>query len=219
MRVTLALAAIAGLTTPAARAGLEGALASHALVQLPLLVLLGLVLGRAVETRWPGQGGFNDDGIPGLVLASGVAAIWMLPRSMDAALTSGWVEALKFASVPGLVGLPLGASWSRLGPVARSFVLANGVSMLWTLGWLYAIAPVRVCNFYLRGDQALLGQLYLGLGFALLGGALLRAICGPGLAVGLVARFASRPGRRTRAATARLAGSAGERLPSGGLRA
>ena len=130
---------------------LESQLPLHMLVQMPLLVASGYLVGcgplRSRNPRW------NDDGLPGLIVAAAVGLVWMLPRSMDAALASPAAELAKFASLPLLVGVPLAASWRRAHPIARGFVLANLLSKLAVLGWLYAAAPVRVCNYYLASDQ------------------------------------------------------------------
>src|SRR5690606_16602102 len=37
--------------------------------------------------------------------------------------------------------------------IGRGFVWTNFFSMLAVLGWLYIVAPVRVCNSYLVNDQ------------------------------------------------------------------
>ncbi len=130
---------------------LESQLVLQMLVQMPLLAVAGFLLGRGAlrgrNPRW------NEDGLPGLIVAVAVGLVWMLPRSMDAALASTAVEVAKFATLPLLVGVPLAASWPRAHPVARGFVLANLLSKLAVLGWLYAAAPLRVCNYYLASDQ------------------------------------------------------------------
>lgn len=130
---------------------LESELALQMLVQMPLLAAAGYLFGRGAlrgrNPRW------NDDGLPGLIVAVSVGLVWMLPRSMDAALASWPAELAKLASLPLLVGIPLAASWHRAHPIARGFVLANLLSKLAVLGWLYAVAPVRVCNYYLASDQ------------------------------------------------------------------
>jgi len=78
---------------------------------------------------------FDRHGIATILAALFTLAFWMLPRSLDAAL-----------------------AWPRLPGVARGFVFGNLLSMLAVLGWLYLAAPVRVCNFYLTGDQSLTGK-------------------------------------------------------------
>ena len=80
--------------------------------------------------------GFNAGGCPGLLVAVFAAAVWMLPRMLDAALRSPLVELAKLTTVPLLVGVPLALSWPLLPPVARGFVWANLISHAAVLGWL-----------------------------------------------------------------------------------
>ncbi len=130
---------------------LESQLVLQMGVQMPLLAVSGYLASRELARRRNPR--WNDDGLPGLIVAISVALVWMLPRSMDAALASGTVELAKFVSLPLLVGAPLAASWPRAHSIARGFVLANLLSKLAVLGWLYAAAPVRICNYYLASDQ------------------------------------------------------------------
>jgi hypothetical protein len=172
----LGVALFALLAWPPCARLLESQLVLHMGVQIPLLAVSGYLAARGAlrgrNPRW------NDDGLPGLIAAVAVGLVWMLPRAMDAALAEASVELAKFASLPLLVGVPLAASWPRAHPIARGFVLANLLSKLAVLGWLYAAAPVRVCNYYLASDQpaaaavlfAVTALLGLGLGARLLFG-------------------------------------------------
>jgi len=96
--------------------------------------------------------------------------VWMLPRMLDAALQSPLVEAAKFTAVPLLVGVPLALSWPLLPPVARGFIWANLISHASVLGWLYTVAPNRLCTRYLYDQQALVGVALLIVAMALLVG-------------------------------------------------
>ena len=109
--------------------------------------------------------GVNAAGIAGLLVAAFVAAVWMLPRTLDAALRDPLVEAAKFTSVPLLIGAPLALSWPLLPPVARAFVWANVISVL---GWLYRAAPDRLCARYLFDQQATVGSALLIIAVVLL---------------------------------------------------
>lgn len=141
------------------RALLESRMPAHMLLQLPLLIVAGMLLGgglRAAAAPWLAR--FDRHGIATILVALFALSFWMLPRSLDAALAAPFVDTLKFLSVPALIGLPAALAWPRLPGVARGFVYGNLLSMLAVLGWLYLAAPVRVCNFYLTGDQALTGK-------------------------------------------------------------
>ena len=133
---------------------------AHVLVQLPLLAASGWFAARALRLE-------THATVTALIVALAATACWMLPRSIDAALADPLVEAVKFASVPALIGAPLALAWHRLHPILRGFVKAQTLSMLGVLGFLYTHAPVRVCNAYLVNDQE-----RLGMGFLYLAGAL-----------------------------------------------
>jgi hypothetical protein len=102
---------------------------------------------------------YNAHGLAFTLLAAVVSTYWMLPRALDAALTEPWMEVAKFVSLPLLVGLPLALSWRPLGAIGRGFVVANFISMVAVAGWLYIVAPVRVCNSYLVDEQTVAGWL------------------------------------------------------------
>lgn len=146
------------LVMPPVAAELEGSMVGHMLVQIPLLALVGgLVARRAAAGRGTVLGGFNAGGIAGVLVAAFTAAVWMLPRMLDAAVRSPWVEAAKFITVPLLIGVPLALSWPLLPPVARGFIWASVISHAAVLGWLYSVAPNRLCTRYLYDQQAALG--------------------------------------------------------------
>jgi len=159
------------LVMPPVAAWLEGSMAGHMLVQIPLLALAGGLAARgAAGTRRAVLAGFNAGGVPGLLVAIFAAMVWMLPRMLDAALQSPLVEAAKFTAVPLLVGVPLALSWPLLPPVARGFIWANLISHAAVLGWLYTVAPNRLCTRYLYDQQALVGAALFIVAMALLVG-------------------------------------------------
>jgi Na+/citrate or Na+/malate symporter len=150
------------LALPPLRGLLESAMPLHMLVQLPLLALVGVLAGLRLRARLAAVLDRHDPhGIAMLLAAVFMTAFWMLPRSLDAAIETLPMEFFKFTSIPLLIGVPLALAWQRLHPVARAFVFGNFLSMLAVLGWLYLVAPVRLCNYYAVGEQALTGRLLL----------------------------------------------------------
>jgi hypothetical protein len=131
----------------------------HVLVQMPLLAAAGFCIPTRLKLHHSAIG-------PVLVLALVTCTIWMLPRSVDAALSQTVWHLAKFVSIPMGLGLALSLSWHRVGPVLRGFLKAQAVSMLLLLGFLYTHAPVRICNSYLIDDQHRLG---IGFVYAALG--------------------------------------------------
>lgn len=142
---------------------LEADPVTHVLVQLPLLVWCGAVMASYVvnsKANWP-EANWNKTGIAPLLLAIFAAAFWMLPRSIDSAITSPLMAVAKYISLPLLVGVPLAIGWARAHPLLKGFLKAQSISMLGVLAFLYTYSPVRICNVYLVDDQVRLGTGFL----------------------------------------------------------
>lgn len=144
------------------RGGLERDPVTHVLLQLPLLALAGALIAKALlEDRHWCQSPWLKGGLAPILIAIFTIAFWMLPRSIDAALTDPRMEIAKFVTVPLLVGAPLAIAWPKAHPLLRGFLKAEAVSMLAVMAFLYTHAPVRICNAYLVGDQERLGLCFL----------------------------------------------------------
>lgn len=146
---------------------LEATMTSQMLVQLPLLVLAGWLVGAAIPRRLEtALARWNAGGVPGLLLATFVAMAWMVPRMMDASVIHAGSALAKFASVPLLVGVPMALSWPRMGFVTRGVLLLEMIATSFRLGWLFLVAPERLCSSYLLSDQLRLGRYLLAIGVA-----------------------------------------------------
>ena len=156
------------LVLPPMEHALAARMTTQMLVEIPLLIAVGWLLGGALSQRPALWDAWNHRGITGLVMATLAAAFWMLPRSLDAAVAEPLVATAKFISVPLLVGLPLGLSWPRMGFIVRGVFLFELIAMFFRLGWLYLISPIRLCNNYLLDDQARTGKYMLLIGAAAL---------------------------------------------------
>lgn len=144
-------------------------MATHMLVQMPLLFVLGIVLAQALTASMQQRLVCLAGGVLPLVLLGILTlAYWMIPRSLDRSLDSSVYEMAKFLSLPLFAGLPLGLSWSRLSTVGRGLIQTHGISMLAVVGWLYIVAPQRLCNQYLSSEQFLTGQAMVTLAGCLL---------------------------------------------------
>lgn len=156
------------LVLPPARHLLESTMILQMMVQIPLLALAGWWLRPLLSRRITDPLlAWNRSGISGFVLASLTAMIWMLPRTMDAALEMPWVEMAKFTGVPLLIGVPLGISWPYAGFVARGVLLVETTATAFRLGWLYLTSPQRLCSNYLLSDQQWLGKIMIVTGAAM----------------------------------------------------
>jgi hypothetical protein len=147
------------------RSQIERHMATHVLILLPALVASGWFAGQEIARRWEAlrRSDWNLGGATGLLVALLASAFWMLPRSLDWSLGETGGELAKFVMLPVFVGVPLALSWPRAALLVRSFAKANAVSMALILGWLYSVAPVRLCNSYGAGEQELLGLVFLWL--------------------------------------------------------
>jgi hypothetical protein len=97
-------------------------------------------------------------------LATLVGAFWMLPRSLDAAVTDPQFDIAKYLSAALLIGLPFALSWQRMGFIVRGVFLLELIATFFRLGWLYLIWPNRLCNSFLLDDQQRLGRYMLLIG-------------------------------------------------------
>ena len=147
---------------------LESSMPLHVLVEIPLLVIIGIVFAVVLKDRVSNALNlFNRGGITGILIATFVFAFWMIPRWLDASLSNDNIAIIKYVSLPLGVGVPLAWSWQRLHPIARGVVKIEFLTMLYRLGWLYLISPKRLCNSYVINDQELLGQGFLIIALAL----------------------------------------------------
>ena len=131
---------------------------THMLVQIPLLAIAGVLLAPGGVKRTQTAMHRAGAGAPMLIVATTTSIYWMLPRALDSALASGTAEWAKFVTLPLLLGVPLALGWRAASSLTRAFVVANALPMFAAVGWLYRDAPVRVCNYYLVGQQQLAGS-------------------------------------------------------------
>ncbi|MBX3684683.1 MAG: hypothetical protein KF909_01005 [Rhodocyclaceae bacterium] len=181
---------------------LEGSMALHMLIELPML----FVAGGAAEgmlrhkSRLAGLAQrFDAYGLLGLALASCIAALWMIPSMLDLSLLDARVQGAKYLAW-WLAGFVSCSSWRRAAPELAAFFLGNTAWMLATAGLLYQDAPQRLCVSYLQDEQVISGQGLVAL--SLLVGAL------------AIARLVARPGQGVAPLTARSAPNAGFNPPS-----
>ena len=154
-------------------------MATHMLVQLPLLAWCGWWLAQAVPLRVSrALAPWNRSGITGLLLASITGLFWMLPLALDRAIESPWFELGKFLCVPLLIGAAVALSWPRAGFVVRGLVLAETIATAFRIGWLYLAAETPLCANYLLGEQQIVGKLLLAVGAVILLGLVWKLVLG-----------------------------------------
>src|SRR5260370_36718070 len=101
----------------------------HMLLEFPLLLIAGALVGRALDERFRAPiERCNRLGLLGFVFASLVLTYWMIPAALRAALLAGWVAAGKSLSLVLSGGL-LGRSF-RMSPLPRPAVLVGDFALL-----------------------------------------------------------------------------------------
>lgn len=141
----------------------ESIMILHMLVQLPLLLLAGWLIGQAGNHKFQTFfAAWNSNGVPGILLLIFITMFWMLPRTLDEALTISSMEVFKFISLP-VAGFCLQDSWKKLQVLGKSFIFLNYLSMFGLMGWFYIDSPIQICNNYLEGQQKALGWGFLAI--------------------------------------------------------
>jgi hypothetical protein len=154
----LLIAAADGLLVLFLRDWLEIDMTRHMLLEFPLLLIAGALVGHALDERFrtPIER-CNRLGLLGFVFASLVLTYWMIPAALDAALLNGWVAAGKYASLV-LGGVLLRSSF-RVAPLPlQAFFVGNFAWMTATIGLIYQSAPQQLCLNYLPEAQWSAGE-------------------------------------------------------------
>ena len=163
-RILAATACVGSISCPPVSTLLEASMATHMLVQIPLLFLSGRLFASgmprsAAVDRW------NVGGIPGLIAVLLVVVYWMTPIAMDRAVISAWWDTSKIVSMVA-AGLLFTRSWSLAPMAVQGFFIGNFVWMILAFGLLLQDVPVRLCLVYRQGDQARAGVGMVGLGIS-----------------------------------------------------
>lgn len=136
----------------------ESIMITHMHMQMPLLVISGMLMGSIFLSRFPRFfEKWNSNGIPGITLFMIIVIYWTIPRTMDEALTLQSVEIWKFISLPFLAGIPLRDSWKKLSKAGKNLIIITFTIKYFGMGALYIWTPDQLCNNYLLIDQLTLG--------------------------------------------------------------
>lgn len=135
---------------------LEQRMLLHMLIHIPLLVGAGVLFAHVRPrpiSRVSGFSSWNNQGVAGWILVTGIITAWMIPRALDSAVESPSIDALKVCLLlfAGVIGT---SSWrAASNAVARVFFAGNTLWMTATLGMLLRDAPTRLCTSYGARDQ------------------------------------------------------------------
>ncbi|MCT2536341.1 hypothetical protein NC661_13105 [Aquibacillus koreensis] len=137
---------------------LESIMIMHMHMQMPLLVFAGFLIARFFQLKFPQFfERWNANGVPGMLLFLIIWLYWMVPRAMDEALTSPFMELFKFFSLTFLAGIALRDSWKKLGNIEFSIMYIFFTLKFIIMGYLYLAIEDQICNNYLIIEQKTLG--------------------------------------------------------------
>ncbi|HMR05928.1 MAG TPA: hypothetical protein PKA88_09120 [Polyangiaceae bacterium] len=125
------------------------------LIHVPVWLVLGYLAGRRFRVA---RGvAWNPLGLTGLVFFLGSLAFWMIPRSVDAAALSPWIDQLLHAN---LLAAGFAFAWSVpvMPFVLRAAIGIYGASMIFALGMLYTHYSALLCGIFTLGEQKQTGQ-------------------------------------------------------------
>jgi len=141
---------------------MESIMAVHMHMQMPMLVIAGFLMARLFQIKFPRFfDKWNCNGFPGILLFIIIIFFWMMPRTMDEALTKQNMELFKFISLPFLAGVPLRDSWRKLSSTFKNRIIILFTFLFLGMGWLYIYSPVQLCNNYLLIEQITLGWAFI----------------------------------------------------------
>lgn len=150
------------LALPPVIALAESVMVIHMHMQMPLLIISGMLMAPFFQKRFPTFfSKWNENGVPGILLFLIIIGYWLLPRAMDEALTIPAVEIFKFISLPFLVGVPLRDSWSKLSTRWKNIVFTTVSFLFGIMAYLYIFSDSQICNNYLVVEQKTLGWAFL----------------------------------------------------------
>jgi len=150
------------LAIPPVATFMESVMVIHMHMQMPMLIIAGLLMAPFFQQCLPRFfEKWNQNGLPGILLFIIIIGYWMLPRTMDEALTLQSVEIFKFISLPFLAGVPLRDSWKKLTDFRKNSVITFFTIAFLGMGALYTLAPDQLCNNYLIIEQLTLGWAFL----------------------------------------------------------
>ncbi|HLS60521.1 MAG TPA: hypothetical protein VK044_05265 [Virgibacillus sp.] len=140
----------------------ESIMSIHMHVQMPLLAIAGMLMTPLLQDKFPQFfKKWNENGVVGMTIVLIIIVYWLIPRTMDEALTLPYVEVFKFISWPFLVGVPLRDSWGKLNTFGQGFIFIS-ISIIFSgMAWLYIASPNQLCNNYLIIEQRALGWGFL----------------------------------------------------------
>lgn len=149
IRIFLWAVAALVLVSPPLDPFLDAAMARHVLLQIPALFFLGFIAGRS---NWISVKRYNLLGLAGLVFFIGSLLFWMIPRSLDAAVSDNRIDQLMHLNIIA-AGWALSKSLPLMPVIMRVALGMYGLTMIISLGAIYSSYDALICAVYSIGQQ------------------------------------------------------------------
>lgn len=129
------------------------------LLQIPLLLFMGYLAGRWIKVP---LGPYNHRGITGLIFFIASIMFWMIPHSLDVAISSNWINQLMHLDLL-LAGFLLANSLPLMSFVVKIAASIYVLAMLIAAGIVYAYSMFLICATYTMWQQWATGHYLLWL--------------------------------------------------------
>ncbi|WP_051516538.1 hypothetical protein [Herbaspirillum sp. RV1423] len=147
-----------------ARRMLESTMFSHVLLQMPLLILSGVLLANLRPPAFPPRRPAlhrlwrkcDAHGLASMLALLFSCAYWMVPNAIERAVINPFDDFAKFLSLT-LAGALLPGALRKSHIVVQIFFIGGIVWMMAMAGMMYQNATQRLCNSYLLDDQVRTG--------------------------------------------------------------
>jgi len=148
---SLWLALTLAISIPPLDPYLDGDMTRLMLIQVPTLILLGVLLGPLMGVKFPMGQNFA---FAGLILGLGLVMFWMIPRSLDLAVVDSRIDALMHLTLLA-AGLMLRLSLPCLPLLIQMAAGIYATAMAASLGVILNQTKERICaTFTLEQQQA-----------------------------------------------------------------
>lgn len=146
------------LASPLADAYMTRTQPRFVVLHIPTWLVLGYLAGHHLRSPRARVMPSNPLGLTGLVLFLGSLTLWMIPRSVDSAVLSAWVDQLLHVNLLA-AGFALGWSVPAMPFVLRAALGIYGASMTFSLGALYTHYSALLCGTFTLAQQTQTGRL------------------------------------------------------------
>ena len=151
------------------RTWLQSTMYLHMLLQLPLLLTVGILLGWHqpwLRSIWRPLRYCDEHYLSSCLYLLITSAYWMIPNALEHAVTNSTYNTFKFITLI-LAGMLLPGMLRHANHILHIFLVGNLTAMTAFAGLLYQDATQRLCNSYLLDDQIVTGTGLLGYAIAL----------------------------------------------------